>query len=207
MKRICSHKQYKLVIYLFAEGLRTEYQYIYDYIKQNKKDALVRIVKQRPESDCIKLTQTAIDFEKNQSWKKVDAPHQTWIMFDHDGNEVKVNQALKRIKEYNKSCVAEKRIDVAFMKPCVEIWALMHFRNHFSENKIQLQKELHKVMPSYDHENNPIFDLKLLTEDKYKKACARAQNWYNSLDDKDNPNSGGYYAGIYVLMQEIDKIN
>lgn len=205
MKRIQQKKQYELVIYLFTEGQKTEYQYVYDYIQKNYGDTLVRVIKKDSESDCELLMRAAISFEKELSRSATESPHQTWVVFDHDGKDTKVNLALNLALQHNRNA-PNKRVYYALMKPCMEIWALMHFRDNFPENRIQIQKQLHRDMKSYDHENNPILNIGLMTKDRYEKACKLAHSWYNSLDDQDNPNSGCHYAGIYRLMQEIDKV-
>ena len=207
MKKKQFHKTYKLIIYLFAEGQKTEHQYIYDYIQKTGKSNLVRVIKQGVESDCEKLVKNAINFESKNFFDKSVAPHQTWVVFDHDGNETKVNKALKKIQEYNGNSIPQKQVHYAFMKPCMEIWPLMHFQEKFDENRNSIQRRLNVLMPKYNHANHPIFDLDILSNQGYQKACALAKNWHASLDDKNNPNSGCYYAGIYFLTQEIDKIN
>ena len=56
--------KFELVIYLFSEGA-TEVDYLEQFIRQNSKTENVKIIRRKICSDQIKLTQSAIDWAKN----------------------------------------------------------------------------------------------------------------------------------------------
>ena len=107
--------QFKLIIQLFFEG-KTELDYLQKFIRQQHKDAMVKLNKIKNNQNPRILAQEAVnrfdDLEMDNS--------EVWIAFDDDSRDTEVKEAIDYI---NKS---GKDIHIAFMKPCIEIWPLMH---------------------------------------------------------------------------------
>ena len=208
MRNIYSRNSlYKLVIDLFTEGKKTESQYIKDFIEQQAKKDKVRSIWHGKNSDAVNLVSDAIRYTKNLGIEKGDAPRQTWVVFDHDNNEEIVVAAIKKESDYN-SQNPYKKIYVAFMKPCMELWGLMHFKNkNLPITSSETQSQLHDFMPSYNHQGNPIFKVNELTNEGYNQAVRLATSWNASLDNKENPNSSSHFAGIYKLTEKIKSVS
>lgn len=196
---------YKLILDLFTEGEKTEFQYVKNFIEYQFKRDKIRPLLQLADSDAINLVSKAEEHMKNIKTTKGEVPRQVWIIFDHDNHDEKVTVALKKAASYNR-IHPERPIHIAFMKPCIELWGIMHFKNkNLPIINTIAQKQLHELMPSYHHQRNPIFDINKLTETGYQQAVNLAKSWEVSLDDKNNPNSSSHYAGIYKLTEEIKK--
>lgn len=198
-------REYKLILDLYTEGTKTEFLYIKNFIMQNNKWQDIHPIHQYAESDPELLVKSAIKYIKNTNWNK-EVPHQIWVVFDHDEHEEKVNRAIHLINMYNKEN-PNKLIYLAFMKPCFEIWPLMHFiTTKLPLHAKQVQSSLHSVLSDYNHNTQPIINVGKLPNDGYKKALEKAKSWNISLDDKQNPNSSTYFAGIYQLTEVIKNI-
>lgn len=200
-------QSYELILDLFTEGEKTEFQYLKDFIEQQNKKDKIRPILRDANSDAVNLVSAAEKYTKSTRIEKDEVPRQTWVVFDHDNNEEKVVAALKKASDYN-SQNPDKKIYVAFMKPCMELWGLMHFKNkNLPITSSETQSQLHDFMPSYNHQGNPIFDVDKLTNEGYDQAVRLATSWNASLDDKENPNSSSHFAGIYKLTEKIKSVS
>ena len=203
MKNILLRRpDYQLVIDLFTEGEKTEIQYLRDFVVQQNKQGAIRLIHKEYESDPVNLVKMAISYAGSLKLTRSEVPHQVWVIFDDDGREEKVSQALKCLTKYNKNR-RSKPVFHAFMKPCIEIWALMHFKGKLPLRQKDAQNALAKKMPTYHHQKNPLFDINKLTTDGYDKAVQLARAWMISLDDPENQNSSSLFAGIYQLTEAI----
>ena len=188
---INTRSSFSLVIYLFYEG-ETELDYLQKYIQQQRKTS-VRLIKKCQSPNPQYLVDQAI---KNFSELKQVKNSQIWVVFDHDGREQEVQQAI------NKLTNSHKDIHLAFMKPCIEIWPLLHNNIDNVSSQHEAQSKLEKIMPSYNHDRNPRFDLAQMPN--YEHAVKIAQNWDVSLDSAP-PYQASKFAGIYKLTEKIKK--
>ena len=188
---INARSSFSLVIYLFYEG-ETELDYLQKYIQQQRKSS-VRLVKRCQSPNPQYLVEQAIKSFKEL--KQVENS-EIWVVFDHDGREKEVQQAI------NKLINSHKDIHLAFMKPCIEIWPLLHNNIDNVSSQHETQLKLEKIMPSYNHDRNPRFDLAHMPD--YEYAVKVAQNWEISLDDAP-PYQASKFAGIYKLTERIKK--
>ena len=115
MSNFGSRKEFKLIIQLFYEGL-TELDYLQKFIQQQKKTNLVRLNKTYTNPNPLNLAKEAIGRYNDLKMPKSEI----WLIFDHDGREREVREAIDIIKQ------SRKDIHIAFMKPCIEIWPLLH---------------------------------------------------------------------------------
>lgn len=102
--------QFRLIIHLFYEG-KTELDYLQKFIRQQNKNTLVRLNKILINPNPLTLAQKSVeqfdDLKMNNS--------EVWVLFDHDGRDVEVKDAIDYIIR------SGKHIGIAFMKPCIEI--------------------------------------------------------------------------------------
>lgn len=201
-KVLLKHPDYRLVIDLFTEGEKTEIQYLRDFVVQQNQQSAIRLIHKEYESDPVNLVKRAICYVESLKLKSSEVPHQVWVIFDDDGREEKVSQALKCLTKYNQNHTS-KPVFYAFMKPCIEIWALMHFKGKLPLKQKDAQNTLAKKMPTYHHQKNPLFDINKLTTDGYNKAVQLAHAWMISLDNPENQDSSSLFAGIYQLTEKI----
>ena len=189
MSNFGQRPQFKLIIQLFYEGI-TELDYLQKFIRQRNKNTLIRLNKILINPNPLTLAQEAVeqfnDLKMNNS--------EVWVVFDHDGRDAEVKKAIDYI---NKS---GKDIHIAFMKPCIEIWPLMHNRIDNVTTQAMAQSRLKSIMPSYKHGGCPYFDLNKMPY--YEYAVARAKQWQASLSGAPEYNSAKY-AGIYKLTEKI----
>ena len=192
MTNFGQRSQFKLIIHLFYEG-RTELDYLQKFIRQQHKNDEVRLNKIMINPNPRILAQEAVqqfnDLQMNNS--------EIWIIFDHDGRDAEVKEAIDFIKNSGKD------IHIAFMKPCIEIWPLMHNGIDNVTTPSAAQSKLESIMPSYKHDRNPYFDLDKMPN--YDEAVAKARQWQTSLSGDPEYNSAKY-AGIYKLTEEIKDI-
>lgn len=192
MSSFGQRSQFKLIIHLFYEG-KTELDYLQKFIRQQHKDAAVKLNKIKNNQNPRILVQEAAsrfdDLEMDNS--------EVWVVFDSDGRDTEVKEAIDLI---NKS---GKDIHIAFMKPCIEIWPLMHNGIDNVTKQATAQSKLESIMPSYKHDRNPYFDLNKMPD--YEGAVAKAKQWQTSLSGAPEYDSAKF-AGIYKLTEKIKSI-
>ncbi len=69
------------------------------------------------------------------------------------------------------------------MKPCIEIWILLHSNIDNVTNHVSVQLKLKEVMPSYKHEGTLYFDLSKMPN--YMQAVNKAHQWGVSLSGEE----------------------
>lgn len=192
MSNFGSQKKFKLIIQLFYEGL-TELDYLQKFIQQQKKTNLVRLNKTYTNPNPLNLAKEAIGRYNDLKMPKSEI----WLIFDHDGREREVREAIDIIKQ------SRKDIHIAFMKPCIEIWPLLHNNINNVTTQTMAQSKLEEIMPSYKHDRNPYFELSKMPN--YAQAVQKAQQWEISLSGASGYNSAKF-AGIYKLTEKIQNI-
>lgn len=198
--------RFSTVIYLFCEG-KTESE----YLKELSSGSGFRIVNRGEEASPASLIESAIDFLLDADIAKdfkFNPNNEVWIVFDDDEKpEVPVAMkafpaALRRIKNAD----LRSRIHVGFMKPCIELWAVMCLPGglHAFENAKghrKMESLLRRLMPAYRHDGNPYFDVSKMTE--WREACKRAQDWERQWGSFPDCASATWYAGIHGLVTRI----
>lgn len=189
MSSFGQRSQFKLIIHLFYEG-KTELDYLQKFIRQQHKDAAVKLNKIKNNQNPRILAQEAAsrfdDLEMENS--------EVWVVFDNDGRDTEVKEAIDLINNSGKD------IHIAFMKPCIEIWPLMHNGINNVTTQAMVQSKLKNIMPSYKHDRNPYFDLNKMPD--YEGAVAKAKQWQTSLSGAPEYDSTKF-AGIYKLTEKI----
>ena len=185
--------KFELVIYLFSEGA-TEIDYLEQFVRQNNKTENVKVIRRKICPDPIILAQSAIDWAKNNPLQQHE---EIWLIFDDDGRCDKIRQTFKKIDS------SEFNINIAYNKPCIEIWPLLH--NHIDNvsNQSQAQSKLHNIMKSYKHDRCPYFDLSKMPD--YEYALTQARSWKTSLN-KDPEYTSSKFAGVYKLTEKIKNV-
>lgn len=189
MTKFGTRNEFKLIIQLFYEGL-TELDYLQKFIQQQKKTKLVRLNKTCTNPNPLILAKEAIKRYDELKTSKSEI----WVIFDHDGREREVCEAIDLIKQ------SKKDIHIAFMKPCIEIWPLLHNDIDNVTSQATAQSKLEEIMPSYKHDRNPYFDLSRMPN--YTQAVHKAKQWEISLSGDKEYNSAKF-AGIYKLTEKI----
>ena len=189
MTNFGQRSQFKLIIQLFYEG-KTELDYLQKFIREKGKSTEIRLNKIMTNPNPRILAQSAIHQFDNLQMSN----SQIWVIFDHDGRDNEVREAIGLINNSGKD------IQVAFMKPCIEIWPLMHNEIDNVTTQSDAQSRLESIMPSYKHDRNPYFDLSKMPN--YNEAVKKAKQWYISLSGEPEYISTKY-AGIYKLTEKI----
>ena len=192
MNNFGQRPQFKLIIQLFYEG-KTELDYLQKFIRQQHKDAVIKLNKIYNNQNPRILAQEAV---KRFNDLKMDNS-EVWVAFDDDGRDAEVKEAIDLISN------SGKNIYVAFMKPCIEIWPLMHRGIDNVTKQATAQAKLESIMPSYKHDRNPYFDLNKMPD--YEGAVAKAKQWQTSLSGAPEYDSTKF-AGIYKLTERIKDI-
>lgn len=189
MTNFGQRSQFKLIIQLFYEG-KTELDYLQKFIREKGKSTEIRLNKIMTNPNPRILAQSAIQQFDNLQMSN----SQIWVIFDHDGRDNEVREAICLINNSGKD------IQVAFMKPCIEIWPLMHNEIDNVTTQSVAQSRLESIMPSYKHDRNPYFDLSKMPN--YNEAVQKAKQWHISLSGEPEYISTKY-AGIYKLTEKI----
>jgi hypothetical protein len=189
MSNFGQRPQFKLIIQLFYEG-KTELDYLQKFISQQHKNAVVKLNKIKHNHNPRILAQEAV----NQCDDLKMDLSEVWVAFDDDGRDAEVKEAIDLINNSGKD------IHIAFMKPCIEIWPLMHNGINNVTTQAMAQSKLKNIMPSYKHDRNPYFDLNKMPD--YEGAVAKAKQWQTSLSGAPEYDSTKF-AGIYKLTEKI----
>ena len=189
MSNFGQRPQFKLIIQLFYEG-KTELDYLQKFIRQQHKDAVIKLNKIYNNQNPRFLAQEAV---KRFDDLKMDNS-EVWIAFDDDGRDAEVKWAIDLINNSGKD------IHLAFMKPCIEIWPLMHNGIDNVTKQDMAQSKLESIMPSYKHDRYLYFDLNKMPD--YEGAVTKAKQWQTSLSGAPEYDSTKF-AGIYKLTEKI----
>ena len=192
MSNFGQRPQFKLIIQLFYEG-KTELDYLQKFIRQQHKDAVIKLNKIYNNQNPRILAQEAV---KRFNDLKMDNS-EVWVAFDDDGRDAEVKWAIDLINNSGKD------IHLAFMKPCIEIWPLMHNGIDNVTKQDMAQSKLESIMPSYKHDGCAYFDLNKMPD--YEGAVAKAKQWQTSLSGAPEYDSAKF-AGIYKLTERIKDI-
>jgi len=205
------------VIYLFTEGLTER-----DYVEQLAKTRNVRIVPVKVDSSPMVLLTSAVLFAReNAQDLRVNGNAEIWVVFDYDEKQREIAESADALWKCHPACLKScavkdfnrcecrdviKRIRVAYMAPCIELWGLICTEKGASLKKLpldrrELQRKLHEFMPRYSHDAGARFDLGKMTHTQ--QAIARARSWAATSGDFPKCINASYYAGIAPLVTKI----
>ena len=192
------------VVYLFREG-ETERQYLQDL----SDGCGIHVTPVLSVADPLDLINGAVAFlNANADDFRRNSALEIWIVFDDDEKPsvpvaMKAFPAtLRRIKNAN----LRSRIHVGFMKPCIELWAVMCLPGGLrafgkANGHRKMESLLRRLMPTYRHDGNPYFDVSKMTE--WREACKRAQDWERQWGPFPDCVPATWYAGIHELVTRI----
>ena len=89
--------QFKLIVHLFCDG-KTELDYLQKFIRQRRKNAEIRLNKIMINPNPQILTQRAVQQFDDLQMKNSEV----WVVFDHDGRDVVVKDAIDFINRSGK---------------------------------------------------------------------------------------------------------
>ncbi len=194
---------FKLVVNLFHEG-HTELRYLQDLVKDKKN--LIKISSQKCVSDPVTLIKKAIDSVAKPSHFSV--PAETWVIFDDDEKMEEVEVAGKLYKNWVAHAKTPEKLHIAYMKPCIELWAVLCVEEKFPQKDIKNRKNhkaveryLEKIMPTYKHDGSPYFDLRKMTH--YDSAFEHQRQWEQTFGKFPECCRATFYAGIAPLICKI----
>ncbi len=194
-----------LFVDLFSEGRRTEPDYLEKFAETYAKDK-VKVTRMVCGESLDCLMNSAIAYSKQQSNARF-ANRLICIVADKDMlDDADITQAITKIKTYNRSCKKEhQKIRLYISNPCIELWALSHFIDKgFPNTAKACQAKLKDFLPKYDHDRGmPLFDIKLMTEERYQKAKRLAMSW--KVTAENNPNQFPY-TDIIELLEKIKRV-
>lgn len=205
------------LVYLFHEG-KTEL----GYLQSLAKNRAIRIVSRPSVSAPVILLERALMFAiESAEHLRDNQAAEIWVVFDYDSKArdmTEVRSVLSKcpprctdgckIHDINK-CEAKDvlgRIHVAFMSPSIEIWGILCTEagtrmNKFPEDRHEIQRLLHKLMPRYDHQRGAQFDVGEMTHTN--DAIRRAKEWERTHGQFPECLNASHYAGIYPLVEKI----
>lgn len=192
MSNLGKRSEFKLIIQLFYEG-KTELDYLQKFIQQQKKTTLVKLNKIYTNQNPVTLAKEVVKKYNDIKMSKSEI----WVIFDDDMRTDEVKEAIKLIKH------SGKNIYLAYMKPCIEIWPLLHNGIDNVNSQNDAQSRLENIMPFYRHDRNPYFDLSKMQN--YEHAVKKARQWEISLGGEPEYNAAKF-AGIYKLTENIKNI-
>ena len=196
--------RFSSTVYLFYEGL-TELRYLQDISAGN----LVHIVKGGQNAAPVKLIEMAVRFVRKEGkriLRTIQDPH-IWIVFDDD-EKPDIRGAAEWFAHHSASIpdTFRERVHVGYMKPCIELWGMLchpkgkkAFRRALTHTA--MQRELHRIMPTYEHEGNPFFDVAAMIEIPF--ATKMAKNWERTFGPFPMCTGATFFAGIYPLVESI----
>lgn len=209
--------RFRLIVHAFMEG-GTEL----DYLQKIAKGKNVRVQSGRIDSSPVALLGAAMKWcvDNAKTLRKSGCIDTVWVIFDDD-EKVHDVEAVRRLwgqcaEQCMKHCRVRNRgqcgysdvlskINVAFMKPCVELWALMCTPGdgigQYPSNRHALQGMLNKVMPTYDHYRHPYFDVSKMTA--WRDACAQAEKWEQTFGRFPDCLNATRFDGIAPLVKMI----
>jgi hypothetical protein len=179
------------LVTVFCEGKNTEP----DYILAFAKDCGVKVHIENEIGAPVTLVDAAAELRKQKtkgsdSFGKNDP---IWVVFDRDEHP-NIEQAFDKARGNS--------IDVAFSNPCIEVWAILHFRDHDRPlHRHEMQRALEEIMPSFKANKSKRFDFGLMRpgyNDADRRAARMEQRRIEQGDPKGNP-----YTDMYLLMRLI----
>ena len=191
-------------VYLFHEGA-TELRYFQDLARNRS----VRIVRRERNAAPLKLLESAVRFV-NQNCRAIARttpdPH-VWVVFDDD-EKPDIRDAADWFVR-NRTSIPDafrERFHVGYMKPSIELWGMLCHPNgrtafRRARTHVEMQRELRRVMPSYDHDANPYFDVKTMTTLPF--ACKTAESCEHTSGPFPQCINTSFFAGIYQLVRII----
>lgn len=196
--------QFRLFIDLFSEGRRTEPGYIESFAEQYA-NGVVKVVIRRSGAHLPELVESAIELSKQQGASRYSNRH-IYVVADKDElSDAELQRLCAKVATYNANCTKRhQKITLCISNPCIELWALAHFmKKKFPITAAGCQEKLKEFMPKFNHGNGQgtsLFNINLMTEDKYKQAKDLATSWCANCEH--NPN-GCPYTDIYILLEDI----
>ena len=164
--------------YICCEGMKTEPAYFKALQDEfNRVQLEVNPVGGDPQYVAGRAVerQRKIRRRRQSSFEEKD---QVWAVFDRDQHTTYA-AALDRCRATG--------VHVATSNPCFELWLVLHFKPH---NKpaasAHVQRRLHRLFPSYNHEKAPGPDFGDLI-DTLEHAEKRARQQLRSRTDEDTP--------------------
>ena len=205
------------LVYLFYEG-KTEL----GYLQSLAKNRAIRIVPMPSVSAPVILLERALMFaiESAEDLRDNQAAD-IWVVFDYDSKARDMAELRSVLSKCPSRCTDDckihdinqceakdvfGRIHVAFMSPCIEIWGILCTdegarMDKLPDDRHELQKLLHKLMPRYDHKHGALFDVGGMTHTD--DAIRRAKEWERTHGQFPECLNASHYAGIYPLVEKI----
>jgi len=184
-------------IVVFCEG-KTEAWYLND-MKSDFRSHLTSVEVHGESGKPIELVEKAVakvdELRREGGTDSFGSLFQVWCMFDQDQHQG-IPEA-KRLAE-------TQGVRVVHSNPCVEIWALYHFSEYNRDSTAgEVQKELRKHMPSFDHNRNRQFDYLLLRSgNRFENAVIRAERGLRDRERDGFPN-GNPSTNLHNLLTLI----
>ena len=179
---------------MVCEGKVTEPEY-FKALQHEFRNPLVHINIDKQAGVPLTAVNRAIDLdgqasEKAKQTRDDDLKYDdVWCVFDVDEHP-HLDEALELAKKSG--------VKVALSNPCIELWALVHFREQSEQiHRREAQRALREHMPRYDK----VLDFYKMKAG-YANAVARAQSLQKKAEAMDEPNRNPS-TGVYVLTELI----
>ena len=189
-------------ILIVCEGANTEPQYL-NGLRSHFKNPRVQIETQGGKGVPKTLVSVAKKWRDEaiaKSFREDDENllyEQVWCVFDIDEHP-EISNAIAMARD--------NHIQLAISNPCIELWLLLHFRDHpGAQHRHKMKELLEEFVPGYDKK---IEIAKFI--DGYPDAVRRAERLARAIDDlpewKRNPSSG-LFRLTRVMAEEATPID
>ena len=188
----------KIELWVVCEGRRTEPDYLNKFCNHHG-NGLVKINTISGVGVPFTIVEEAKRVKKDllkkakRSKDSFAMAFEVWGMFDVDQHP-RIGDA--------KYMARDNGIFLCISNPCIELWAILHIEDQNAcIHRHNAQRKLSKIMPSYCHSGNPIFDYSSM-RDTYELAKGRAVN-LNKKRRKEETPDGNPSTNAYELLDKV----
>jgi hypothetical protein len=196
LKRRAPFRNPKPKIIIVSEGKLTEPDYFYALARSCGALVSFDIIIEKAAGVPMSIANKAIDllpkFRRMTTFSQNDT---VWAVFDRDKHP-HFDEAINAAETAG--------VKVAFSNPCFELWLTLHFKDWDKPmNHHAMQKELKKLIPSYDPSGSKRADFSHLA-DKVSSATRRAKILCKRRIIERSPR-GNPVTTVFYLVEHIQK--
>lgn len=190
LSRKQASKSLRPFITIFCEGKNTEP----DYMLSFARECGVRVDVKGAMGAPMTLVDAASELRKKNRKKargEFGKDDPIWVVFDRDEHP-NIDKARDK--------AGANDIKIAFSNPCIEIWGILHFRDHDQPiHRHDLQRSLVDFMPAYAKSKRFEYEKMRSQYDAADLRAARMERRRIEQGDVE----GNPFTGVYLLMRAI----
>lgn len=190
------------IIYIFAEGQKTEVNY-FKSKKEEIRKTNIKIKIKGTAFNTLSLVDYALDFinGENISLTNSDKSDECWVVFDKDDFNTNFDKAINKALKNN--------IKVAYSNECFELWFLLHFnlltsaidrRDYVDKLNVEIKK-----MNGEKYEKNSKIMHPLLKHLE-SNAIKNAQKLLQMHDSEKTYSKKNPSTTVHLLVESLNKL-